>query len=44
MIQKLSHDFSFESWVKIDEDHTAVRFVTSWMTKEENVHQLIQSL
>ena len=44
MIQKLSHDFSFESWVKIDEDHTAVRFVTSWMTKEENVKKLLEQL
>mgnify|MGYP001199846918 CR=1 FL=1 len=43
-IQKFSQDFSFESWVKIDEAHTAVRFVTSWMTPAENVKKLLAQL
>jgi threonine aldolase len=43
-IAELSKEFSFETWVKIDGDHTAVRFVTSWMTKEENVKKLIACL
>jgi len=40
----LSKDFIFSTWEKIDEDHTAVRFVTSFMTKEEAVDELIAHL
>lgn len=40
-IAELSKDFAFETWAKVDEDHTAVRFVTSFMTKEYAVNQLI---
>lgn len=42
--KELSENFAFETWGKIDEDHTAVRFVTSFMTKEENVRKLIAQL
>lgn len=43
-IAQLSKDFGFEIWADVDEDHQAVRFVTSFMTKEENVDALIQVL
>ena len=29
---------------KVDDSHTAIRIVTSWATKEENVQKLIQSI
>lgn len=43
-IKDLSKDFAFESWGKVDADHTAVRFVTSFATKKENVDKLITRL
>ena len=32
------------SWVKIDETHTAVRFVTSFATKHENIEYLLTKI
>lgn len=29
-------------WEKVDENHTAVRFASSWATKEENIQKLIE--
>jgi threonine aldolase len=43
-MQKLSMNFRFSVWKKIDESHTAVRFCTSWATKEESVDALIAAL
>lgn len=40
-MQELEKDFIFEFTAKIDESHTAVRFVTSWATRPEDVQQLI---
>ena len=34
----------FELWKRVDESHTAIRFVTSWATKEEAVDQLIKDV
>ncbi|MDO4594562.1 MAG: aminotransferase class I/II-fold pyridoxal phosphate-dependent enzyme [Tissierellia bacterium] len=42
-IEKLSDEFSFETWQKM-EDKTLVRFCTSWATKEENVNRLIERI
>ena len=36
--------FSFHTWGAVDEDHTAVRFVTSFMTPEENINALLAKL
>ncbi|MBR3356604.1 MAG: low specificity L-threonine aldolase [Solobacterium sp.] len=33
--------FSFHTWGAVDEDRTAVRFVTSFMTPEENIEALL---
>ena len=43
-IEALSKDFAFSIWEKKDDDNTVVRFVTSFMTKKENVEKLLQAL
>lgn len=40
----LSRDFDFELTAKLDEQHSAVRFVTSWATEEASVQALIDAL
>ena len=42
--QKLSENYVFSVWEKIDEDHDAVRFCTSWATVEENVAELVRDI
>lgn len=44
VLEKLSGNYSFSFWERIDERHSAVRFCTSWATKEENVGKLIAEL
>ncbi len=44
VLQRLSGDYSFSFWQKIDETHSAVRFCTSWATVEESVDRLIADL
>ena len=44
VLERLSKDFRFSVWKKIDEGHTAVRFCTSWATKEEAVDALINAV
>ena len=44
ILQKLEKEFIFTFWEKVDDSHTAIRIVTSWATKEENVQKLIQSI
>lgn len=43
-LDKLREDFSFSFWEAVDETHSAVRFCTSWATKEEDVEALIRRL
>lgn len=43
-ISRLSEQFAFSFWEKVDETHSAVRFCTSWATKEEAVERLIEAL
>lgn len=38
---RLSEKFLFSVWQKVDEDHTAVRFCTSWATRPEAVDALL---
>lgn len=40
-IELLKKNYAFEIWEKVDDEHTAIRFVTSWATKEKAVEQLI---
>ena len=44
VLAELSKEFSFVTMDKIDEDHHAVRFCTSWATKQENVDKLCAEL
>ena len=41
---RLSEKFLFSVWQKVDEDHTAVRFCTSWATRSEAVDALLAEL
>lgn len=41
VIQKLKQSYLFQEWGKVDEHHTAMRFVTSWATPNEAVTQFI---
>ncbi len=43
-MEKLKEKYSFGFWENVDKDHTAVRFCTSWATKEENVQALIADI
>lgn len=43
-IAELAREFSFECNAKIDETHTAVRFVTSWATTDEALDALEKAL
>lgn len=43
-LEQLSGRFGFSFWGKTDETHAAVRFCTSWATKEEHVDALIAAL
>ena len=40
----LAERFAFEHWGDVDETHSAIRFVTSWATKEEDVCALVEAL
>lgn len=43
-IEKLRKDYSFAFWEAVDDTHSAVRFCTSWATKEEAVDALIRDI
>lgn len=43
-IEKLKEKYSFAFWEAVDDGHSAVRFCTSWATKEEAVDGLIRDI
>ena len=43
-LERLSKKYAYSVWEKIDENHTAVRFCTSWATTEENINELLKDL
>ena len=43
-VKALEDKYSFEVWAKVDEEHTAVRFCTSWSTGDEDVDRLIEDV
>ncbi|MDR3250472.1 MAG: low specificity L-threonine aldolase [Tannerella sp.] len=43
-IDYLSANFAFEQWANVDATHTAVRFCTSWASREEDVSALVAAL
>jgi threonine aldolase len=44
LITELQKNYSFYIWEKVDSDHSAVRLVTSWATKEEEVIAFIAEI
>lgn len=43
-LKKLEENYVFSVWEHVDNDHTIVRFCTSWATKKENVDKLIEDI
>ncbi|MBQ5320841.1 MAG: aminotransferase class I/II-fold pyridoxal phosphate-dependent enzyme [Oscillospiraceae bacterium] len=43
-METLKKNIIFSFWEKFDDNHTVVRFATSWATKEENIDELIKLL
>lgn len=41
-IKELQDKVGFEVWEKVDDTHSAVRFVTSWATKDEAIDMLLE--
>ena len=44
LLDKLEKDFTFNEMERVDEKHRAVRFCTSWATKQESVDALCDAL
>lgn len=43
-LKELEKEFSYSFWEAVDAEHSAVRFCTSWATKEEDVVALLERL
>lgn len=44
VLEELGKKYEFSFWQKVDDSHSAVRFCTSWATKEENVLELVKDI
>lgn len=44
LLNEVGKEFTFAVWEKPDEDHTTVRFCTSWATTDENVDALCKAI
>jgi threonine aldolase len=44
LITELQRNYSFLIWKKVDSDHSAIRLVTSWATKEDKVLAFIADM
>lgn len=44
LLAELGKNFTYAIWEKTDDDHTVVRFCTSWATSHENVNKLCSAL
>ncbi len=44
LIAELQKEYSFYIWSKVDADHSSIRLVTSWATKEEAVREFVQKV
>ncbi|WP_289140810.1 low specificity L-threonine aldolase [uncultured Brevibacillus sp.] len=44
VLSELDKKYSFSFWEKFDDNHSVVRFCTSWATKKENVEKLIEDI
>ncbi|HWO97824.1 MAG TPA: hypothetical protein VNM45_16105 [Bacillus sp. (in: firmicutes)] len=43
-IAEMQHKYSFHIWEKVNSDASAIRLVTSWITKEEEVLAFIEDM
>lgn len=43
IIEALSKQFDFYTWAKVDDDHSAIRLITSWATPDNAVQNLIRA-
>ncbi len=43
-IEKLSKGFGFRVWKKIDENHSAIRIITSWASRDEDIETFIGAM
>ena len=43
-LEQLKEKYAYELWVPLDEEYDAVRFCTSWATKDEDIEALIADL
>ena len=43
-MERLQEEVAFSFWEKYDENHTVVRFATSWSTTEEDMTALREAL
>ncbi len=43
-ISRLQKDYSFLTWSVVDDNHSAMRFITSWATPESIVDEFIEDL
>jgi threonine aldolase len=41
-MEELAKKVKFSFWECLDDDHTVVRFATSWATTEENIRELMK--
>lgn len=44
LIEKINSKYLTSFWRKIDDEHTSIRFVTSWATKKEDVETFVEDL
>jgi len=44
LITELEKNYSFHIWEKVDAEHSAIRLVTSWATKEDEVAAFLETL
>lgn len=43
-MEQLAQTVTFSFWETLDEDHTVVRFATSWATEESDIYKLLELL
>ena len=44
VLKRFDERYAYSVWEPVDQDHTAVRFCTSWATTDEQVEQLIRDI
>ncbi len=44
VLEQLNANYEFSFWQRMDENHSAVRFCTSWATREDDVKRLVADI